>query len=236
MEANLQGAVLNEALLIRTNLQGADLSGCSIHGISVWNAHLEGAAQSSLIITSTGEPVITVDSLEVAQFIYLLLNNTKIRDIIDTITSKVVLILGRFTQERKPVLDALRDGLRQHNYSPVLFDFEKPVNRDITETVSTLAHLARFVIADITEPKSIPQELQAIISHLPSVPIQPLLQVSTFEYGMFEHFMSYHWVQPIHHYRDVEDLLLSIQEHIIDPAEKKVRELAIEKAKRLGRP
>ena len=36
-----------------------------------------------------------------------MLHNQKIRDVIDTITSKAVLILGRFTDERKAVLDAL---------------------------------------------------------------------------------------------------------------------------------
>jgi hypothetical protein len=30
-----------------------------------------------------------------------MLNNQKVRDVIDTITSKAVLILGRFTQERE---------------------------------------------------------------------------------------------------------------------------------------
>ena len=49
--------------------------------------------QKNLIITPHGEPAITVDNLEVAQFIYLLLNNESVRRVIDTITSKVVLIL-----------------------------------------------------------------------------------------------------------------------------------------------
>jgi hypothetical protein len=40
-------------------------------------------------------------------------------------TSKAVLILGRFTDERKAVLDALRDELRKRNYLPILFDFDK---------------------------------------------------------------------------------------------------------------
>jgi hypothetical protein len=64
----------------------------------------------------------------------LLLNNSKIRNVIDTITTKAVLILGRFTPERKTTLDALRDALRSHNYLPILFGFEKPTNRDFTET------------------------------------------------------------------------------------------------------
>jgi hypothetical protein len=66
------------------------------------------------------------------------------------LTSKVVLVLGRFTPDRKVVLDAIRDELRKRDYAPVLFDFEKPSSRDITETVRTLVHMARFVIADIT--------------------------------------------------------------------------------------
>jgi len=103
----------------------------------------------------------------------------------------------------------------------VLFDFEKPTSRDIAETISTLAHLARFVIADITEPKSIPQELSHIVPFLPSVPIAPLLQVSEREYGMYEHFLSYPWVQPIYHYRDLDELLHSIQEHVIDLPKRK---------------
>jgi hypothetical protein len=56
---------------------------------------LEGTKQQNLVITRQDEPAITVDKIEVAQFVYLLLNNKKVRDVIDTITSKVVLILGQ---------------------------------------------------------------------------------------------------------------------------------------------
>ena len=66
-----------------------------------------------------------------------MLHNQKIRDVIDTIGWKAVLILGRFTDERKAVLDALREELRKRNYLPILFDFEKPSQpRDLTETVT----------------------------------------------------------------------------------------------------
>src|SRR6266487_1722991 len=162
-KADLSKADLRRSSLVDTNLSYATLTNCSVYGISVWNVQTEGAIQDDLVITRRDEPIITVDNLDLAQFIYLLLNNKKIRDVIDTITSKVVLILGRFTEERKVILDALRDELRKHDYSPVLFDFEKPTSRSITETVRTLAHLARFIIADITDAKSIPQQLILIV-------------------------------------------------------------------------
>jgi len=188
--ANLRGANLSGARMINTRLFYTNLSHCRIYGISAWNLHVDKTTdQSNLIITLPHEPTITTDNLEVAQFLHLLINNQKIRRIIDTITSKVVLVLGRFTKERKTLLDAIREQLLKYNYLPVVFDFEKPSSRDITETISTLAHVARFVIADITDAKSIPQELERIVPDLPSVPIQPLLEASASEYGMFSNIL-----------------------------------------------
>jgi len=223
--ADLSEADLTDAHLVETNFENATLMGCRIYGISAWGLKLQNARQEDLIITPRYEPTITLDNLEVAQFIYLLLYNDTIRHIIDTITSKVVLILGCFTQERKAVLDAIRGELRKHDYLPVLFDFEKPASRDITETVSTLAHMARFVIADITDARSIPQELAHIVPDLPSVPVQPLLQLSADEYDMFEHFKRYPWVLEIYRYKDLDDLLKSLKEKVIAPAEAKAKQL-----------
>jgi uncharacterized protein YjbI with pentapeptide repeats len=223
--ANLSGANLSRATLIGTNFAEATLTNCKIYGISAWSVELKGATQNNLEITPSNEPTITVDNLNIAQFIYLLLNNAEIREVIDTIAKKAVLILGRFTPERKAVLDALKDELRTHGYLPILFDFDKPASRDITETIATLAHLARFVIADITDAKSIPQELMAIVPNLPSVAVQPLILNSQDEYGMFEHFTKFPWVLPVYRYTDEISLLQSIQENVIVPAEKMAQEL-----------
>jgi hypothetical protein len=223
--ADLSGSNLNLAHFVETNLDQTNLADCSVYGLSAWNLKLNNTKQSGLVISRADEPAITVDDLEVAQFIYLLLNNERIRNVIDTVTSKVVLILGRFTEKRKQVLVTLRTELRNRGYTPILFDFEKPHSRDLTETVSTLAHMARFVIADITEAKSIPQELQAIVPHLPSVPVQPLLLASDYEYGMFEHFKRYPWVLQTYLYRDVDELLGFLSDKVISPAEMKAREL-----------
>ena len=223
--AILRGVNLSEAILIGTNLTNAILTDCSIFGVSAWNVQLEGATQLSLTITPQDEPAITIDNLKVAQFIYLLLNNREIRDVINTITSKVVLILGRFTPvERKAVLDALRDELRKKNYLPIVFDFEQPSSRNLTETVSTLAHMAHFVVADLTNAKSVPQELERIVPRL-RVPVQPLLHTSEQKpYAMFESFVDYPWVLPLYRYADQKMLLRSLREHVILPAEKKALE------------
>lgn len=219
--ANLSGANLSGANLTKTTMTNADLTGCSVFGVSVWEVRLEGAIQKDLIITESGKLEITVDNLEVAQFIYLLLKNSKIRDVIDTITSKVVLILGRFTNERKLVLDALRNELRTYNFSPVVFDFDPSAKRNLTETISLLANMSRFVIADLTDAKSIPQELERIVPHLPSVPVQPIIHIEATEYAMFEHYERYPWVLPIYRYQDISSLIASIKDHIIKPIEQK---------------
>jgi uncharacterized protein YjbI with pentapeptide repeats len=224
--ANLEGANLNAASLVETNLESANLSGSSVYGVAAWNLKLKGAKQHNLNISASGEPAVTVDNLEVAQFIYLLLNNERLRQVIDTVTSKGVLILGRFTSDRKAVLDAIRDELRQRGYLPILFDFEKPARQTLTETISTLAHMARFIIADITQAKSIALELQAIVPTHPAVPVQPLLLTSEREFGMFESFRPYPWVLNTYYYDNVDELLASIEEKVLTPAETKARELS----------
>jgi uncharacterized protein YjbI with pentapeptide repeats len=114
--ADLTGARLIGALLIDTSFVGATLDGCQVFGASVWNVRLDGARQENLCITdrSQNEPAITVNDLQVAQFIYLLLHNQEIGAVLDTIASKVVLIIGRFSDARNPALDALRVALRKH--------------------------------------------------------------------------------------------------------------------------
>jgi uncharacterized protein YjbI with pentapeptide repeats len=222
--ANLSAANLQAATLLETDLTGADLNGCRIYGVSTWGLKLERSKQQNLIITQENEPTVTVDNIEVAQFIYLMLNNQKVRDVIDTITSKAVLILGRFTDERKAVLDALREELRKRDYLPILFDFDVPATRDITETVSLLARMARFIVADLTDPSSIPKELEAIVPDL-AVPVQPLLEGSSRPYAMFKDYWKYDWVLPVYRYEGLEPLLATLAEKVIAPAEGKVKAL-----------
>jgi uncharacterized protein YjbI with pentapeptide repeats len=215
--ADLTGADLTGVSLVRTTTEQAILSRAHVYGTAVWNVKGTPADQRDLVITATHESVVTVDDLEVAQFIYLLLHNEKLRDVIDSITSKVVLILGRFTDERKHVLDRLRDELRNHNLSPVLFDFDVPTDRNVTETVTLLARMARFVIADLTDPRSIPQELQAFVPDV-AVPVQPIILAGQDPWSMFPDLQKYPWMLEPYVYTDLEGLLENLETKVIKPA------------------
>ena len=222
--ADLSNANLRVTNAVETNFANANLTGCRVYGISAWGLKLDGATQQDLIITPEGEPEITVDNIDVAQFVYLLLHNEKIRAVIDTITSKGVLILGRFTPARKAVLDALRQELRKRDYLPILFDFEKPGSRDITETVSLLARMARFIIADLTDPSSIPKELEAIVPHL-AVPVQSLIQEPARPFAMFKDLLKYDWMILPYRYESLDRLLATLADKVIAPAEAKMKTL-----------
>lgn len=213
----LVGTNLSNMSLVKTNFSNARIENACAYGISAWDLNLDGCRQSNIAISESSNS-ITVPTIELAQFISLLINSKNLRQVIETITSKVVLILGRFTPERKAVLDEIKSQLDEHGYLAVLFDFEVPSSRDITETVITLAALSKFIVADLSDPRSIPQELTSIIPHLPSVPVQPILELTDQEYGMFEHFKSYPWVLPTKTYLSSD--LPSLVEQVVSSCEK----------------
>ncbi len=222
-DADVSGADLYGAQLVSTTVEGADLSGATVYGTAVWSLKGEPKRQRDLVI-SPFPPRVTVDDLEMAQFIWLLIDNARLRRVIDTITSKVVLILGRFTEERKQVLYALRNQLRTRNLTPVLFDFDVPADRDITETVTLLARMARFIVADLTDPASIPMELQAIAPDV-AVPIRSIVHQGQEPFSMFTTLKKYHWVLPPYEYGTLDELLRDLDEQVIAPSEAKRVEL-----------
>jgi uncharacterized protein YjbI with pentapeptide repeats len=232
--ANLNRANLERAVLVETNLTGADLTASRIYGLSAWGLNLERTKQQNLIITREVDPEITVDNIEVAQFIYLLLHNEKIRDVIDTVGKKGVLLLGRFTEGRMVVLERLRDKLRDLGFVPMVFNFDKPETKDFTETVRLLASLSKFVIVDITNPRSAPLELQATVPDY-MVPFAPILQQGEQPFSMFVDLQNkYDWVlQPVVGYPSVDRLIEVLEDKVVRPAEAKFNQLLARRTNQL---
>lgn len=230
-EANLKGVDLRGASLLGTLVDKAKISDSLVHRINVWDLRGEFEEQKNLVISLSNKPVITVDNIRVAQFIYMILENEEIRGVIDTLTSKSVLILGRFAiPERKEILDALRNKLREYDLLPIVFDFDRPIDRDFTETIKTLAGLSYFVIADVTNPRSSPLELQATVPDY-QIPFVPIIQEGESPFAMMVDLQKkYNWVLNTVKYDSMETLIKVLKPLIIDPAMKKRRELRIIKA------
>jgi hypothetical protein len=230
--ANLQGASLEYANLSEADFTDADLTGCQVYGVSAWGLKLsEATKQRNLVITLPGDPEITVDNIEVAQFVYLLLHNEKIRDVIDTVGKKGVLLLGRFTEGRIAVLERLRAKLRERGYLPIVFNFDKPEMKDFTETVRLLAGLSRFVIADVSNPKSAPLELQATVPEI-MIPFLPIIEEGENPFAMLQDLWIKHrdWVFEPLYYSSPDALVGALDKEIIGPAEVRFDELIARKA------
>lgn len=221
--ANLSGANLSGAALQYTNFTEATLSGCSVYGIAAWDVQLEGAKQRNLVITDgPTHPTITVDDLEVAQFIHLLLNHKKLRNVLNAVTERGVLLLGRFDGGGLEVLQAVAARLREEKYLPIIFGFQRPSHRNYTETVKTLAGLSRFIIADLSGP-SVPQELYATVPHF-KIPFVPILEAGRKQFAMAVDLLEYPWVvRPPMIFASTDELVSLVPSRIIAPAEEKHR-------------
>jgi hypothetical protein len=69
-------------------------------------------------------------------------------------------------------------------YLPLLFYFPRPESKSYTETIRTLARLARFVIVGLSGP-SVPQEITATVD-LFEIPFVPILEQNRKDWSMFK--------------------------------------------------
>jgi hypothetical protein len=103
-------------------------------------------------------------------------------------------------------------------YLPLLFDFPLPESKTYTETIKTLASLARFVIVDLSGP-SVPQEITATVD-LYEIPFVPILEQKRKDWSMFKDFLVKERVLKPVRFTDQKDLLQVLAKEIIAPAEK----------------
>lgn len=225
--ADFTRAVLRHASLVEANVEGAVFRNAEVYGLGAWNLNGTPADQRGLVIQSATaqrrpvddpvRPAVSVDDLLTAQLLFILLDNANVARVLQTSTERTVLLLGRFTPQRKAALETLRKGLLDANFVPLLFDFKRSPARDLTETIMAMAQMACFVVVDLTDAKSVAQELSHIVPFMPSLPVVPIIRQGEPVYAMFEHFTRYAWVLPRVSYRDERHLAGILREAILRP-------------------
>lgn len=236
---SMRGANLQLAQLIRTDLRGADLSNCMVFGVAAWEPVVDEYTKQTNLLVSPKEPPkhvakyrhaalhlvedvpeLHTDSLEHAHLIHLMTNPDLYR-LLTNVNKKGVLLLGRFSGTPGKILDALRISLREQGYLPLKFDFRRPDQRTLKETILTLAGLCRFIVVDLTDAKSVPFELGTIVRDY-KIPIVPIQQSGRETFSMYESIDNEcrDRVLPALEYKGRGDLIAVVKAAIIDPAEK----------------
>jgi len=216
--ADFTDAFLGGASFVRTNVSGATFIRCEVFGLSAWGLIGKPLRQEELLVTPPYEAEIRTDRLEVAQLLYTMLSNRKISDIVEAVAAGSVLILGRFQPERFAVLERCASALRSRGWIPIIFNFDKPGCRTTQETIEMLASLVRYVIADVTDCKSVLQELRGIVPDSPSITVQPVIQDGQNEPGMWDFFKPYPWVRKTIVYRNANELVRRLNSGLLKRA------------------
>jgi Mlc titration factor MtfA (ptsG expression regulator) len=143
--------------------------------------------------------------------------------VVSSVTERGVLVIGRYGSDGLEVSQSIATELRERKYIPIIFDFDRPADRDYTETVQTLASLSRFVILDLSGV-SVPQELYATIPKI-KIPYIPIIERGKDTYSSFSSLLEYPWViAPPVEFESKEHLIELMPSKIIAPAEEKHRE------------
>jgi hypothetical protein len=147
--------------------------------------------------------------------------------VLSEVASRSVLILGRFSTARKPVLDLIRRELsaKSRDYVPIVFDFDRPKELTMIEAVFRLAAVSRFVIADLSDPKWVLAELQKILMSLPILPVVPIIEAGQKEELVIEHIGTYRSAHAVVRYRDGAHLRSILESEILAAAERLYAEL-----------
>ena len=94
-----------------------------------------------------------------------------------------------------------------------------------------LAGMCRFIIADITNRRSSPLELQATVPDY-MIPFVPIIHHDEEPISMFRDLQNkYDWVLDVLKYDSVESLIEVLEKAVIKPALDKAEEIVVKKAR-----
>lgn len=235
IESNLNNSVFNDCTFseidfygssfINAHFLGGVLSDCSVYGVNVWNITMEDVKQSGFIVKhDLAKDVVTeVNDIELASLVNYLADNRKFSSMYDG--SNFVLILGNFGPEHKENLEHLKTKLSNfRNYVPILCDWSVGDARNLLELIVLLAGFSRFIVVDLSGPRSVPAELQAILTSM-LIPVIPLICKNEDAYSAYSYISRFQWVEDLVRYENFGEILDNLETIIVNRAEKLISEL-----------
>jgi hypothetical protein len=158
------------------------------------------------------------EASQVAAGVLRALDSRILGEVVAELQERIVLLLGNFADKHYDRLLRLQAELRRRGLHPVIFDFKQSPSSDYGETVRVLAGLSSFVIADMTDPRSVVMELQLIAPDT-AVPIVPVIAHDQEPVALFADLIGkYDWVLTPVRYNSPEHLADQLDHKIIEPA------------------
>jgi uncharacterized protein YjbI with pentapeptide repeats len=149
---------------------------------------------------------ITASDLRMASFLGELEMPNCLTHLINAGNDYLVLILGRFSNEGRGVLQALERNVWSCGRIPLVFDFAGPTQRKLVDAVRFFACLSQFIIVDLSNPRSVPFELQAVVPQL-AIPLVPVIRRGSEPFAMFSDLTrTYPWVLPVLSYSSARQI------------------------------
>jgi uncharacterized protein YjbI with pentapeptide repeats len=149
---------------------------------------------------------ITANDLRMASFLGELEMPDCLTHLINAGNDYLVLILGRFSEEGRGVLQALERNVWSRGRIPLVFDFEGPTQRKLVDAVRFFACLSQFIIVDLSNPRSVPFELQAVVPQL-AIPLVPVIRRGNKPFAMLSDLTrTYPWVLPVFSYGSAKQI------------------------------
>jgi hypothetical protein len=179
-----------------------------------------------LTVTSHSDPAVVVDNLEVAEFVSQMLEYTRVRNALDAISTKFVLILGRFTKDRKAILATIRDQVRKSDLLPITVECTRQTRAALPGAVELFSRMSQFILVDFTEPDGVPDELTTLVAGHLKTPIQPIHAPEPLGYRMFAEKQAHPSVMDPFVYENRDHLLEAI-ESVFLAVEEKAKELRV---------
>jgi len=215
--AKLDRCQLSRALFVDCNLEQAILQECRLDDVTLSGIRHEGAVTANLALTPADEAAILVDDLEMVQLLETLLVTPRWRELIAPNALRMVLVLGRFPEWRRPHLEAIRDQLRKRHYAPVAIDLENPVGSKLRAVIGNLAHLARFIITDLAGSREFLSDIQPFALAFAELPLQAIMPEG-------EELMELPgiWGKDPYRYRDTDHLVETFAKSVLGPLEQKL--------------